>query len=246
MTRTVWATVQEIQAGTGRSEAAIRAAGRASRFKTRKKDGRMQIDREAALKYFRTVDEHGLGRPSRAAARGPGELTVAEFAMRAGVHERYVHKLKREGRISGYTENALAKYMREREGEAERPVQADGGGLAELEQASLNDIRRAKEFHQARLAKLKADEAEGKVYDGAAVEARVRRLAHATQSAFRELPMVLPAKLVGLEVAEVRAVLARWAQDKIHTLVALAGTGSDETDDEGKIAEPGPTGRDMA
>ena len=228
MTRTVWATVQEIQGETGRSEAAIRAAGRASRFKTRKQDGRMQIDRDAALRYFRTVDEHGLGRPSRPAASGPGELTVAEFAGRAGVHERYVHKLKREGRIAGYTVAALEKYLREREAEKERPVTADGGGgLAELEQASLNDIRRTKEFHQARLAKLKADEAEGKVYDGAAVEARVRRLAQATQAAFRELPMVLPAKLVGLDVAEVRAVLARWAQDKINTLVEIAGTGEE-------------------
>jgi phage terminase Nu1 subunit (DNA packaging protein) len=234
MTRTVWATVQEIQAETGRSEAAIRAAGRASRFKTRKKDGRLQIDREAALNYFRNVDAHGLGRPSRPAARGPGELTVAEFAMRAGVHERYVHKLKREGRIAGYTVEALEKYLREREGESERPVQESG--LADLEQASLNDIRRTKEFHQARLAKLKADEAEGKVYDAAAVEARVRRLAQATQAAFRELPMVLPAKLVGLEVAEVRSVLARWAQDRINTLVALTGTGAgaDKTTEGGK------------
>jgi hypothetical protein len=232
MTR-VWATVQEIQAKTGRSEATVRAAARSGRFKSRKKDGRLQLDEAAALKHFDRVDEHGLGRPPRSGARTPGELTVAEFAARAGHNERYVHKLKREGRITGYTEAALERYLRERDDQQPESVQPDAG-LGELEHASLNDIRRAKEFHQARLAKLKADEAEGKAYNADEVEARVRRLAQATQAAFRELPMVLPAKLVGLEVAEVRAVLARWAQDKINTLVALAGTSADETTEGGE------------
>jgi hypothetical protein len=159
--------------------------------------------------------------------RSAGQLTAGEFAARAGISERNAHKLKREGRISDYTEAALRQLEAEGEEKAAGAVPADAA-MAALEDATLHDIRRAKEYQQARLAKLKADEAEGKVYEADAVEAKVRRMAQSTQAAFRELPMVLPARLVGRDVAEIRASLARWAQDKVEMLASITGAKGEE------------------
>jgi hypothetical protein len=222
---TAWASVRDVAAEAGRSDHAVRAAGKAGRFRTRKRDGRLELDLQGALAHFRRVDDAGQGRPAGTATpRAAGQLTAGEFAARAGINERNAHKLKREGRIAGYTESALRQLLAEGEGEqkASSSVGADSN-MADLEDATLHDIRRAKEYQQARLAKLKADEAEGKVYSADAVEAKVRRMAQATQAAFRELPMVMPARLGGRDVAEIRASLARWAQDKVEMLASIAG-----------------------
>jgi phage terminase Nu1 subunit (DNA packaging protein) len=224
-----WVGVRHVAETCGRSEHAVRQAAKAGRFGARKRGGRLEIDLTEARIHFEHVDEVGAGRRPGKTERAPGHFTAGEWAARAGIAERNAHRLKREGKITGYTEASLRQYLAERDKAAASAVSADSG-IEVLEDASLNDIRRAKEYHQARIAKLKADEAEGKVYAAEAVEAKVRRMAQATQAALRSLPMTMPARLAGRDMGEIRATLARWAQDQIEVLAALSGTEEDEAE----------------
>lgn len=148
------------------------------------------------------------------------EMPLAEFAARAGLSERTVRRYRSQGRISRYTETELLRVL----GEGAETNRLDPATASDddLRDASEAEIKRVKLYYDARLAMLKAAREESKVYDAAAVEGVVRRLAHLARTAWQQAPMLLPQELAGKDAADIRAILARYAQQQIEALANVA------------------------
>lgn len=225
-----WVSVRRCSQEVGRAEPTIRRAIKEARIRSRRESGRVLVHLGSARDHFGALEAAGRGRPAGGRGPAPGEMTAAEWAALVGVAERVAQRWRRDGRIKAYTHEEAQAQLAARAGERgaqERSVDVVDADMDALRQADLHDIRRRKEYEQARLAKIKADEAEGKVYPAEEVEARVRHLAQAVDAMLREIVMVFPGQLALQSDAEIRSYTARWAQRKREDLRRLSGAKDD-------------------
>lgn len=169
------------------------------------------------------LQKRGPGRPKQPRI-AEEEITLAEFATRAGLSQRTVQLKRQRGEIDRYTEADLERLLSGRGGGDDKASKLDPATASDddLRDASEAELKRVKLYHEARMAKLKADREEGKVYEAEAVEGVVRRLAHLARTTWQQAPMMLPQELAGKDAAEIRGILARYAQQQIEALANVA------------------------
>lgn len=238
--RVQWISVREAAERVGRRESAVRSWYKSGRVRSKKVDGRVRVRVDDLDTVVAKIDAKPQGRkPKRPRGRpkeprlAEEEMPLAEFAARAGLNQRTIQLKRQRGEIDRYTEGELEKLLARREGGEEVVDEVDpaSAGDDELRNASQQELKRIKLYHEARVARLKADREEGRVYDAARVEAVVRRLAHVAKSSWQQAPMLLPGQLAGKDAAEVRAILARYAQQQIEALASVAETDMSGTEE---------------
>ena len=216
----------------GRAEGTVRGWVKAGRVKSKKVKGRVLVRWADAERLARALDTVSRGRPPRqrtkAALADDPAIPLVEFAERAGLNQRSVQRMRQRGEIHRYTEGELAKLLERRESGDAGEVNPATASAEQLEGAALADIRRAKEYQTWRLAKVRADREEGKVYDAEAVETKVRTMATATRGAFEQLYLVLPQRLANKSAAQIRDALARFVQEQIERLDDVAAMEVDD------------------
>ncbi len=224
-----WITAREAAERVGRQEAAIRRWYSTGQIRSKRDGRRIFVSASDIADVVRRINDKPQGRkPKKGAGKKPrraeSEMARHEFAQRLGLNERTVAKMRREGKIERYTQTELDKLLQRQSGASQDANDFDPttATLKDLANASLEDMKKFKMYHDARRAAVAADRDEGKVYSAGEVEALVRRLAHAAKASWQQASMILPARLAGKEMAEIREALAYYAQQQIESLVAVA------------------------
>ena len=229
-------TIREAGERFGRTDSAIRAWYKQGRVRGKKVNNRIMLELGDLETIVAKIDARPQGRKPKSGRpkeprRAEEEMSLPEFAKRAGLNQRTVNLKRARGDIGRYTETELEKVIAKREAGQMTdfdPATADAEALAN---ATQEELKRFKLYQEARSARIKADRDEGKVYDAARVEAVMRRLAHAAKSSWQQVSMLLPGQLADKGVEEVRAILARYAQQQITTLIEVEASnmaGSEE------------------
>lgn len=147
---------------------------------------------------------------------------IAKAGARGQAHryspDRVVAWLQaREGKesVKGWTPPPAAQSQ---SAPAARPAGADLG--------AMRDPRNIKAYHEARLAKLKADEIEGKLIPAEELEAAMRSMVLTVRSSLLALPSKIATRVAACENADAVRELLREELQRV--LSRMSGEGSEE------------------
>lgn len=232
-----WISVREAAEATDRKESTIRGWHRKGRVRSKREGRSLKLHRGDVERCMAAADSMAQGaKPGRRKEPRVADeetMTLAEFARRAGVNQRTARLWRQRGEIDLYTEANLARVQARHDAVAVDDINPETASDADLRNASQAELKRVKMYHEARMAKIKADREEGLVYDAEQVEATMRRLAHLAQASWQQAALILPAHLAGKDAAEMRSYLARHAQQQIEALANVfqsAGNQSRESE----------------